>query len=248
VVITGYATVATAVECMKHGAMDYLQKPFTEDELLGFVKKALIKRRDRIEKLLKPTVHVTHLPEADVVRKGEFSIPGGALISMGHCWATVAPDGTVKVGLDDFAKKLIGPVEAVDFPTVGMTVKAGQPLFAVRQKDRRVQFNAPVSGRVVKTNAALAADTEALEWTPYQRNWVCEIDADNLDVELPRLKIGKSAVALFQEDIDRCRGLLKEMSKSAAEPEGFDEALYRGELQQLDDAQSDRMVNEFFRR
>ena len=33
----------------------------------------------------------------------------------------------------------------------------------------------------------------------------------------------RSAVALFQEDIDRCRGLLKEMSKSAAEPEGFDE-------------------------
>ena len=83
VVITGYATVTTAVECMKHGAMDYLQKPFTEDEFLGFVKKALIRRRDRIEKLLKPSVHVTFLPEADVVRKGEFSIPGGALIPRG---------------------------------------------------------------------------------------------------------------------------------------------------------------------
>jgi CheY-like chemotaxis protein/glycine cleavage system H lipoate-binding protein len=248
VVITGFATVDTAVECMKHGAMDYLQKPFTEDELLGFVKKALHKRQDRIQKLLKPSVHVTHLPEADYVRKGEFSIPGGVLISEGHSWATVAPDGSVKVGLDDFAKKLIGPVDAIDFPSVGMTVKAGQPLFGVRQKHRRVQFQSPVSGRVVKTNAVLAEDTEALEWTPYQRNWVCVIDADNLDVELPRLKIGKSAVALFQEDIDRCRGLLKEMSKSAAEPEGFDEALYRGELQQLDDAQSDRMVNEFFRR
>ena len=34
VIITGYATVETAVECMKIGAMDYVQKPFTEDELL----------------------------------------------------------------------------------------------------------------------------------------------------------------------------------------------------------------------
>ncbi|HEX9166965.1 MAG TPA: response regulator [Gemmatimonadales bacterium] len=246
VVITGYATVATAVECMKHGAMDYLQKPFTEDELLGFVKKALLKRQDRIQKLLKPSVHVTHLPEGDYVRKGEFSIPGGALISEGHSWATVAPDGTVKVGLDDFAKKLIGPVDAIDFPSVGMTVKAGQPLFTVRQKHRRIPFHAPVSGRVVKTNAALAADTEPLEWTPYQRNWVCVIDADNLDVELPRLKIGKSAVALFQEDIDRCRGLLREMSASEPEPGTLDEKLYRGELLQLDDAHADRLVKEFF--
>ena len=50
IVITGYASVDTAVECMKHGAMDYVEKPFTEDELKVFVRHALIKRRDRIEK------------------------------------------------------------------------------------------------------------------------------------------------------------------------------------------------------
>ena len=43
----------TAVECMKFGAMDYVQKPFTEDELLEFVKKIVIKRKDRIQKTIK---------------------------------------------------------------------------------------------------------------------------------------------------------------------------------------------------
>ncbi len=37
IIITGYATVQSAVECMKHGAMDYVQKPFTESELLDLV-------------------------------------------------------------------------------------------------------------------------------------------------------------------------------------------------------------------
>ncbi len=32
VVITGYATIASAVETMKLGAFDYLPKPFTPDE------------------------------------------------------------------------------------------------------------------------------------------------------------------------------------------------------------------------
>ena len=50
VVITGYASVETAVDCMKYGAMDYVEKPFTEEELRIFVKHALIKRQDRIEK------------------------------------------------------------------------------------------------------------------------------------------------------------------------------------------------------
>jgi CheY-like chemotaxis protein len=50
IVITGYASVDTAVDCMKHGAMDYIEKPFSEDELRLFVRHALIKRQDRIEK------------------------------------------------------------------------------------------------------------------------------------------------------------------------------------------------------
>ena len=60
VVITGYASVDTAVECMKHGAMDYVEKPFTEEELRIFVKHALIKRQDRIEKQSEPETPVAN--------------------------------------------------------------------------------------------------------------------------------------------------------------------------------------------
>jgi CheY-like chemotaxis protein len=59
VVITGYASVDTAVECMKHGAMDYVEKPFTEEELRIFVRHALIKRQDRIEKQSASAAQVT---------------------------------------------------------------------------------------------------------------------------------------------------------------------------------------------
>jgi two-component system NtrC family response regulator len=44
IVMTGYATVPGAVEAMKSGAFDYLTKPFTEDELLWVVSKALEKK------------------------------------------------------------------------------------------------------------------------------------------------------------------------------------------------------------
>ncbi|MBI5239784.1 MAG: response regulator [Elusimicrobia bacterium] len=247
IIITGYATVESAVDCMKHGAMDYVQKPFTEDELRAFVKKALIRRQDRLAKQLQPKVHITHLPESQRVRAGEFAIPGGVLISAGHCWASMAQDGSVKVGLDDFAKKLIGPVDAIDFPTVGMAVKAGQPLFSIRQKNRRVQFYAPVSGRVVKVNPALGEDCEALDLTPYQKNWVCVIDADNLDVEVPKLRIGKSAVALYQDDLERFRRLMGELAPKADADRYQDGTLHVGELEQLGDTQWDRFAAEFFR-
>lgn len=44
VIITGYATVASAVETMRFGAFDYLPKPFTPAEILAILNKALEKR------------------------------------------------------------------------------------------------------------------------------------------------------------------------------------------------------------
>ena len=40
IVMSGYATVQSAINSMKLGAIDYLPKPFTDDELLSVVKRA----------------------------------------------------------------------------------------------------------------------------------------------------------------------------------------------------------------
>jgi len=49
VVITGYATVDSAVEAMKKGAYDFLPKPFSPDQLRLVVNRALEKRRLELE-------------------------------------------------------------------------------------------------------------------------------------------------------------------------------------------------------
>jgi CheY-like chemotaxis protein len=245
VIITGFATVESAVECMKHGVMDYVEKPFTEDELRVFVRHALIKRRDRIEKQLKPKVHVASPAEIERSVEGEFSIPGGVLISSGHCWASLAEDGTARIGLDDFAKKLLGSIDTIDFPNIGMKVKAGEPLFSVNQGHRRARFHAPLSGKVVKVNEDLKENWAMLEETPFGESWVCVIEGDDLDTELPQLKIGKSAVAFIQEDIDR----FQEFAKQASNQEEFDPATLRiGAIESLDDAGWEASVKQFFGR
>jgi signal transduction histidine kinase len=45
IVITGYATIESAVEAMKKGAFDFLRKPFTPDELRMITNRSLERRR-----------------------------------------------------------------------------------------------------------------------------------------------------------------------------------------------------------
>ncbi|MGA7276396.1 MAG: sigma-54 dependent transcriptional regulator [Desulfocapsaceae bacterium] len=52
IVMTGYSTVQNAVEAMKGGAFDYLAKPFTEDEIILAVEKAIEDKRLRDENTL----------------------------------------------------------------------------------------------------------------------------------------------------------------------------------------------------
>jgi CheY-like chemotaxis protein len=246
VIITGYATVETAVDCMKFGAMDYVQKPFTEDELLGFVRKSLLKRQDRIQKQLKPRVLITHLSEDEKIGSGEFAIPGGVFLSEGHCWAAVAQDGTVKVGIDDFAKKLIGKIDDIEFPNLGMNIIKGQPLFIVRQNNKSIQFNSPVSGQVKKVNLEVGDDIGSLEFTTYEKNWICIIDADKLDTELSQLKIGKNAVGFYQEEIEKYSKEIKQVLKTGDSPEGSE--LMWGQLENLPEKEWYIITSEFFKK
>lgn len=245
IIITGYATVETAVECMKYGAMDYVQKPFTEDELLEFVKKAVVKREDRIKKQLKPRVHITHVSENEKVNVGEFIIPGGVFISEGHTWASVSQDGTVKVGLDDFAKKLIGTIEDIEFPNLGMSIAKGQPLFSIKQNKKSIKFLSPVSGVVSKINSDLSENPDLLNFSIYEGNWIASIDADHLDSELTQLKIGKNAVSFFQEEIDRYLASIKNYLKEEKDST-HDFQYYWGQLEKLEEKNWYIITGEFF--
>jgi DNA-binding NtrC family response regulator len=48
VIISGYATVQSAIQCMKLGAVNVLEKPFTPDELIQVVKQALVRSVEAI--------------------------------------------------------------------------------------------------------------------------------------------------------------------------------------------------------
>ena len=216
IIITGYGTIETAVETVQSGAMDYVEKPFTEDELLAFVKTALIKRQARQEERGRHTIRVLKPGTSESKSKFELNVPAGAFVSPQHAWATIELNGTVRIGLDDLIRKVFGKIDGVELPETGRKIEQDQPLFAVTYGDFRLTIAAPLSGTIIAVNAEHTEHPEWLAIKPFELSWVCRIEPSDLAAELPSLKIGQDAVAWYQAELNR----YSELAKSAAAARG----------------------------
>ena len=178
----------------------------------------------------------------------EFTIPGGVFISDAHCWLNLTQEGMARIGIDDFAKKVIGHIDDVELPNIGRVIKKNQVLFTVKQGNRPIPFKTPVSGKIVKINSDLPKDIDDLDITSYGKNWICTIDADNLDNDLKNLKIGKSAISFFQEEIQNCQSHIKELWRKKDHDKGIASTNGKiiGAVEKLDDTELGNIISKFF--
>jgi CheY-like chemotaxis protein len=216
IVITGYASVETAVETVKSGAMDYVQKPFTEDELVGFVTTALIRRQDRLEKQMFHKIRLIKPGTSESKSRFELNVPAGVFISPQHAWAKIELNGTVRVGLDDLIRKLFEKIDQVELPETGQKIERGETLFSLKYGDYRLEIPSPFSGKITFVNTEHAEHPEWLAIRPFELSWMCAIEPSNLAAELPGLRIGLDSVEWYQKEIDRYRELSNKFLEDAS--------------------------------
>ncbi len=93
-----------------------------------------------------------------------------------HEWARAEDDGTVRVGITDFAQDALGDVVYVDLPEEGAEVRAGEPFGEVESTKSVSDLYSPVTGRVVRRNAALTETPELVNRDPYGEGWMVSIE------------------------------------------------------------------------
>ncbi|MFC1776087.1 response regulator [Pseudomonadota bacterium] len=224
IVITGYASIETAVETVRVGAMDYVEKPFTEDELLGFLKTALIKRQAHLEKHMRHKIRLIKAGTGESKSKFELNVPAGIFISPQHAWATIEPNGTVRVGPDDLIRKIFEKVDQVELPRVEQKVKKGETLFSLKYGDYSLDLPAPLSGKITSVNSEHAEHPEWLAIKPFGLSWMCGIEPSDLAGELPDLRIGSDSVSWYQAEIDRYHALSDKFLEDTAQYESIQTA------------------------
>jgi len=88
-----------------------------------------------------------------------------------HEWIRIeGNEGTV--GITDYAQSQLGDVVFVELPEVGRVVKKGESFGVVESVKSVADLYAPMSGRVVRVNEALAQTPETVNQDAYGQGWM----------------------------------------------------------------------------
>jgi glycine cleavage system H protein len=118
---------------------------------------------------------------------GWFRLPETASYHPGHTWAAPAGGGRFRVGLDDFAQKLLGKAGAIALPEVGTRLAKGATAWTLDVEGHPFELPAPLTGRVVARNEAALRDPGLINGDPYGEGWLLELEA-------PRFRSGARAL------------------------------------------------------
>ena len=88
-----------------------------------------------------------------------------------HEWARREADGTLTVGISDYAQAQLGDIVFVQPPQVGRTVAAGEACAIVESVKAAGDVHAPVAGEVIAVNAGVQDAPERLNDDP-AANWI----------------------------------------------------------------------------
>jgi glycine cleavage system H lipoate-binding protein len=128
-----------------------------------------------------------------------FRLPEERYYHQGHSWAIPAGNQqTVKIGIDDFAQKLVGKINGIQIPALGSILHQGDKGWALKVDSKTIEMLSPIGGRVVAINEEVLRTPDGLNKDPYH-HWLMEVEAPKFSVDKKQLLSGTMARKWMEE-------------------------------------------------
>jgi glycine cleavage system H lipoate-binding protein len=183
VMMTGYSTVENAVRSLTSaGAVDYIPKPFTADELLAVVRRSL-----RCALLLEQA------ESASLERHGSMSyVPCPAdYYRLGYVsWVLMEDEGTARIGVSDLFLKAAEGIIELELSLPGEDLLQGiSCAVATSQDGSKHEIICPMDGKILEVNERTQSKPSLVEKDPYFRGWLYRILPPNPENNLQWLSL-----------------------------------------------------------
>jgi glycine cleavage system H protein len=143
------------------------------------------------------------IPRPGLALVSGFQVPDNLRYHPGHTWALSESPTLVRVGMDDFASKLIGKVERIALPQRGQWIRQGQKLLTLFRDGKSVDMLSPIEGCVTDINEKAVRDPEAARKDPYGDGWLLTVQSPDAKIHFRNL-LGGALARLWTEQSAGC--------------------------------------------
>jgi glycine cleavage system H lipoate-binding protein len=172
------------------------------------------------DQMIEDTSYLPNLKRPEVERASGFDVARNYYYHHGHSWARVEYGGRVRVGLDDFALRLLGPQDEIQIPSLGSTVGQSHPAAVLKRSGKEAASLCPVDGQVVATNHNLLKRAATANDAPYAEGWLMVIQPKSLRNNLKNLFFDSEGMAWIDDEASRLGGLLSGITGYPTMPTG----------------------------
>ena len=156
------------------------------------------------------SVHAVISPVNVLEIKG-FKVPQGYYFHRGHTWVKVEEGSMVRVGMDDFALRLLGPFDRIETPLMGKEVKQGRADTRISRGPHQAKVLSPVSGVVTAINPKLREQGRPANQGPYSEGWVMSVLSNNLRQDIKGLMINTETRDFVEQEVERLYQLIEDV-------------------------------------
>jgi glycine cleavage system H protein len=135
-----------------------------------------------------------------------IALPQGLAYHPLHTWAREVDAQTVVIGLDDFARRLIGRIDNAVLPMTNVELEAGQGATLLRNGQRIAPIANPIAGEVIEVNNTLRDNPELAFKDPYGAGWLYKLRSWRLAEQLSSLLGGSVARQWMELSVKRLKG------------------------------------------
>lgn len=108
-----------------------------------------------------------------------MNIPAELKYTSSHEWIRVEADGTIAVGITEFAQDALGDIVFVDLPKVGQALTAGKDCAVIESVKAAGDIYAPVTGEVVAINDAVVDAPDSINSDAFSA-WLFKLKPANM--------------------------------------------------------------------
>jgi glycine cleavage system H lipoate-binding protein len=163
------------------------------------------------DQMIEDTSYLPNLKPPVVDAASGFNVARDHYFHFGHTWARVEYGGRVRVGIDDFALRLLGPQDEIEVPGLGSRVRQNDSKAVLKRNGKEAPTLSPIDGKVLAINYKVLDKPALANEDPYGEGWLMVIQPDSLRSNLKNLFFGPESLGWIEDEVFRLRGRIHEV-------------------------------------